>query len=83
MVILANMWNKWASVASLTNAAKLVGVTPEGLSVQFMQQDKFEQAAGFMEIEEEPSTGMSTLSYHHWSTPASAPIFPNQFVFIV
>ena len=60
MVILANMWNKWASVASLTKAAKRVGVTPEGLSVQFMQQDKFEQAAGCMEIEEEPSTSMST-----------------------
>ena len=58
MVIYANMWDKWASVASLTKAAKRVGTTPEGLSVDFMQQDKFKQAAGCMEFEKEPSTSL-------------------------
>ena len=58
MVILANMWHK--CVDSLTKAAKRVGITPEGLSVNFMQQDKFEQAAGCMEIDEEPSTSSLT-----------------------
>ena len=61
MVILENMWHKWASVDSLTKAAKRVGITPEGLSVNFMQQDKFEQAAGCMDIDEEPSTSTSSL----------------------
>jgi hypothetical protein len=48
------MWHKWASVASLTKSARRVGVPPEELSVVFMQQDKFEQAAGCMELDEEP-----------------------------
>ena len=52
MLILANMWDKWASKISLIKAAKRVGVTPEGLSVHFMQQDKFEQAANCMEVED-------------------------------
>ena len=52
MIILANMWDKWASNISLIKAAKRVGVTPEGLSVHFMQQDKFEQAANCMEVED-------------------------------
>ena len=52
MLILANVWDKWASNISLIKAAKRVGVTPEGLSVHFMQQDKFEQAANCMEVED-------------------------------
>ena len=49
MHILANMWNRWVSKQSLLKAAKCVGVTATGLSVNFMQTEKFEQAAGILE----------------------------------
>ena len=42
-------WNGWVSKQSLLKAAKCVGVTATGLSVNFMQTEKFEQAAGILE----------------------------------
>ena len=47
--ILANMWNGWVSKQSLPKAAKCVGITATGLNVNFMQTEKFEQAAGILE----------------------------------
>ena len=47
--ILANMWNGWVSKQSLLKAAKCVGITATGLNVNFMQTEKFEQAAGILE----------------------------------
>ena len=49
MHILANMWDGWVSKQSLLKAAKRVGVTATGLNVNFMQSEKFEQAAGILE----------------------------------
>jgi len=70
MVILARMWDKWASVPSLSKAAKRVGITPEGLSVHFMQQDKFEQAANCMETENgEPLSCASTPNQSMLASP--------------
>ena len=45
MIILANIWGKWASKESIVKAARVVGVTSTGLNVEGMQQDKFERAA--------------------------------------
>ena len=40
---------EWVSKESLVKAVKRVGVTANGLSVNFMQKDKFQQAAGIIE----------------------------------
>ena len=45
MVILANIWNKWVSKEGISNAARKLGITSTKLSVEMMQQDKFERAA--------------------------------------
>jgi len=45
MNILETMWNNWASAANIVSAAKRVGISKNGLNVDDMQQDKFEQAA--------------------------------------
>ena len=45
MMVLGNMWPTWVSREALVNAGKRVGVGSEGLSVEYMQKDKFEQAA--------------------------------------
>ena len=41
MIILAQLWDKWATKDIIIKAAKRVGVTSAELSVEFMQQDKF------------------------------------------
>jgi len=49
MHILANMWDGWVSKESLIKAGKRVGVASNGLNVTWMQNDKFEQAAGIIQ----------------------------------
>ena len=44
MRILAKMWPTWAIKESIVKAAKRVGVASNGLSVLWMQQDKFSRA---------------------------------------
>jgi len=62
--------DKWASVPSLSKAAKRVGITPEGLSVHFMQQDKFKQAANCIETEnQEPLLCASTPNQYMLASP--------------
>ena len=68
MLILANMWSKWASKETLVNTARKVGVTSKQLSVEFMQQDKFIRAAECMDVDQEPSTS-STPSPNVISSP--------------
>lgn len=48
MTILGEIWGKWATEEMILNAAKRVGISKIGLSVEDMQQDKFEQAALIM-----------------------------------
>ena len=45
MIILGAMWDKWASRDTIINATKRVEISKEGLNVNNMQQDKFQQAA--------------------------------------
>ena len=48
MTILGGIWNKWASKDSIINAANRVGMSKDGLSVNDMQQGKFQQAANLI-----------------------------------
>ena len=56
MIILGTMWNTWAAPASIINAAKRVGITSSGLSVEYMQKEKFQQAENCMEVEPQLSS---------------------------
>ena len=69
MIILADMWHTWATANSLVKAAKRVGVTSEGLSVNFMQQNKFEQASNCMEVDQPQSSSASTPNQLMISSP--------------
>ena len=47
--ILADVWPTWTTRESLIKAGKCVGISNEELSVDFMQQDKFEIASSCIE----------------------------------
>ena len=66
MLILANIWDKWASKATLVKASKRVGIAPDSLSLEFMQQDKFTRADSC--IDQRPSAPSVPGS----STPGSS-----------
>ena len=59
MLILAEVWNKWASKQAIVNAAKKVGVTPKELSIEFMQKDKFEKAEKMLKPTETPAAPLT------------------------
>ena len=48
ITILGGIWDKRASEYSIINAAKRVGISKDGLIVDNMQQDKFQQAANLI-----------------------------------
>lgn len=52
MSILSKIWDKWASKKSIIAAAKRVGISKEGLNVNWMQQQKFEKAASVIQTPE-------------------------------
>ncbi|XP_065677263.1 uncharacterized protein LOC136071680 [Hydra vulgaris] len=86
MTILGEMWDKWASRDTIINAAKRVGISKEGLSVNNMQQDKFHQAANCMvqNQEQEPSSNLVLSTPKKICTRSSAnvlltPITPHSF----
>ncbi|XP_065663558.1 uncharacterized protein LOC136085837 [Hydra vulgaris] len=66
MNILGAMWNNWASAANIVAAAKRVGISKNGLNVDDMQQDKFEQIALLIDksndVSLEPSSPKKTRS---------------------
>ena len=64
MVILANIWDKWVSKEGIINAARKVGITSTKLSVEMMQQDKFERAAAVVDTNDDDanSSAISTSS---------------------
>ena len=41
MTILANKWDKWTTKEKIRNAARRVGISSEGLSIEWMQKEKF------------------------------------------
>ena len=50
MTILADFWSDWAPRETIVGAGKRVGVSNLGLSVEWMQHDKFERAAACMDL---------------------------------
>ena len=63
--ILTEVWKVWAPSAAIVNAARKVGVTPDGLDVNLMQQDKFEQAERCIETTENLTTPQPSTSGSH------------------
>ena len=57
MNILAEMWNNWALPERIQKAAKRVGVSKDGLNVNWMDQEKFLQAEAILN----PPTPKKTL----------------------
>ena len=74
MIILANIWDKWASKESITNAARKVGVTTGQLSVETMQQDKFARAAECIDLNQNEASPSTSIT----STPGSSIISPHK-----
>ena len=54
MIILAEIWDKWATMQSLAAAAKKVRITNTSLNVGYMQQDKFAIAENCIQSGEAP-----------------------------
>ena len=52
MQILGKMWRKWAQPDAIVNASKRVGISVDGLDVDWMQGDKFARAELCIEKEE-------------------------------
>jgi hypothetical protein len=61
MLILVNMWDKWATKATLVKSVRRVGVAHDYLSIEYMQQDKFHRAENCIE-QTKPSTSVSVYS---------------------
>ena len=57
MNIMAELWNEWARPETIQKAGKRVGVSEDGLSIKWMDQDKFEQAEAILN----PPTPTKTL----------------------
>ena len=74
MVILGNMWKEWVSKESLIKAGKRVGIYANGLNVNNMQKDKFEQAERVIEKENipQPSDNLSVLASPQHTRKGSA-----------
>ena len=66
MIILGNIWSTWTTRESLINANRRVGITSKELSVNFMQQYKFDRAEACNDIESsEPEESTSSMvSYY-------------------
>ena len=80
MMILADIWpynnncHPWATKESIVNAAKRVGVSSSGLSINFMQQDKFARAEAC--IDPESSDSEPSASSSITTTPILSPDKP-------
>ena len=57
MNILADLWNNWSKSERIMKAAKRLGISKDGLSIKWMDQDKFEQAEAILN----PSTPTKTV----------------------
>ena len=71
MTILADVWSTWATSLSLQKAGKRVGISTTGLSVEWMQKEKFAQAEAVIEQEiPPPSTPTSSRDLSIIESPA-------------
>ena len=72
MTILADVWSTWTNSLSLQKAGKRVGVSNTGLSVEWMQKEKFAQAEALVEQEVlPPSTPTSSRDLSVIESPAN------------
>ena len=55
MKILAEVWGEWAPPKAIINAAKRVGISEDGLDVDWMQIEKFESVRLLTEDVETPA----------------------------
>ena len=62
MTILADVWPTWTTKESLVKTGKHVGISKDGLSVEFMQHDKFETAVMCIETSPEKNSTPDTTS---------------------
>ena len=60
MLILAQMWSKWAIAETIKAAGKRVGISENGVNVGDMQEDKFIQAEGCISLDNSVSSTPST-----------------------
>ena len=60
MLIMAEIWKEWASRETIVASGKRVGIPANGLNVDWMQQDKFDQAAACIQIAKSPSKNRIT-----------------------
>ena len=50
MLIMADIWKRWASREMIVASGKRAGISANGLNVDWMQQNKFDQAAAYIQI---------------------------------
>ena len=62
MEILGKIWRKWTTRESLVKAAKRVGISEEGLNVDWMQTEKFIAAEALQREDEIPTTSYQVES---------------------
>ena len=60
MLIMAEIWKEWASRETIVASGKRVGISANGLNVDWMQQDKFDQAAACIQLAKSPSKNRIT-----------------------
>ena len=63
--ILADVWKNWTTAESIVKAWRRCGISSEGLSYEWMQQDKLTAADALVESENVPSTP-STSNKEPW-----------------
>ena len=69
MMILGNIWGHWVTAETLIKAAKRVGVTPEGLSIDYMQKEKMAQSDLCFD---DGNDGLTTPKINSPKTPKSS-----------
>ena len=65
MLIMADIWKRWASREMIVASGKRAGISANGLNVDWMQQDKFNQAAACIQMAKSPSPSKKRIT----STP--------------
>ena len=70
MQILADIWPNWVTPESIRKAAKRVGISAEGLNVNWMQKDKFIQAQSCMSESSSQSSSSGVPSSSSSSQPS-------------
>ena len=63
MTILGDVWNKWSTPDFIVKSGKRVGISSNGLNVNWIQQDKFRRAETLLEpaVSSPPSSSGSSV----------------------